>query len=101
MEAGFPSDWVTRRAHLVAPDGAVLDVASGRGCHARWFAARGCRVLALDRDDEALASMSAHEGIDTLTADLETGAPWLLEADRSFDAVIVTNCSMPCVAVCA
>jgi SAM-dependent methyltransferase len=91
MEAGTPSDWVTRWAHLVAPGASVLDVASGRGRHARWFAARGYRVLALDRDDEALASMSAIAGIETLCADLENGAPWPLEADRSFDAVVVTN----------
>jgi SAM-dependent methyltransferase len=91
MEAGIPSDWVTRWAHLIALGGSVLDVASGRGRHARWFAARGFRVLALDRDDEALASMSATEGIETLSADLENGAPWPLAADRSFDAVIVTN----------
>ncbi len=36
-----PSEWVTRWATLAAHGGRVLDVASGGGRHARWFAARG------------------------------------------------------------
>ena len=88
---GTPSGWVTRWAHLVAPGGAVLDVAAGSGRHARWLASLGFSVLAIDRDAEALASMHACAGIDTLTADLENGAPWPLPADRAFDAVVVTN----------
>jgi SAM-dependent methyltransferase len=90
MEAGIPSAWVTRWAHLVAPGAPVLDVASGGGRHARWLAARGHAVLAVDRDADALASMSACEGIETLAADIE-GAPWPLPADRAFAAVVVTN----------
>jgi SAM-dependent methyltransferase len=89
MESAI-SPWVARWAHLVAPGGAVLDVAAGSGRHARWFAARGHAVLAVDRDAEALASMSTIAGIGTLTADLENGAPWPLP-DRTFDAVVVTN----------
>ena len=85
-----PSPWAARWAHLVAPGGAVLDVASGRGRHARWLAALGFRVLAVDRDAEALTSMSACDGIETLTADIEN-APWPISADRTFDAVVVTN----------
>jgi SAM-dependent methyltransferase len=88
---GTPSGWVTRWAHLVAPGGAVLDVAAGSGRHARWLAALGFAVLAIDRDGQALASMRACAGIDTLTADLENGAPWPLPKDRRFDAVVVTN----------
>ncbi|WP_250496875.1 class I SAM-dependent methyltransferase [Caballeronia sp. ATUFL_F1_KS4A] len=90
MESAI-SPWVARWAHLVAPGGAVLDVAAGSGRHARWFAARGFSVLAVDRDADALASMAALEGIETLAADLENGAPWPLSDDRKFDAVVVTN----------
>ncbi|SPB16840.1 type 12 methyltransferase [Caballeronia novacaledonica] len=89
MEAA-PSPWVARWAHLVAPGGAVLDVAAGSGRHARWFAARGFSVLAIDRDADALGSMSAISRIDTLTADIEN-APWPLPGDRTFDAIVVTN----------
>lgn len=88
---GVASAWVARWAHLVAPGGAVLDVAAGGGRHARWFAARGHPVLAVDRDADALASMSAVEGIERLAADLENGAPWPLPNDRTFDVVVVTN----------
>jgi SAM-dependent methyltransferase len=87
---GVASAWVARWAHLVAPGGTVLDLAAGSGRHARWFAARDHSVLAVDRDADALASMLAIDGIDTLTADLESGAPWPLP-DRTFDAVVVTN----------
>jgi len=90
MEAGIPSTWVTRWARLVAAGAPVLDVASGGGRHARWFAARGHAVLAVDRDADALASMSGCEGVETLVADIE-GAPWPLPSDRRFAAVIVTN----------
>ncbi|SAK40386.1 class I SAM-dependent methyltransferase [Caballeronia ptereochthonis] len=87
---GVPSAWVARWAHLVAPGGTVLDVAAGSGRHARWLASLGFRVLALDRDAGALASMHACAGIETLTADIEN-APWPLPSDRTFDAVVVTN----------
>ncbi|WP_179402394.1 class I SAM-dependent methyltransferase [Burkholderia guangdongensis] len=94
-----PSRWVARWAHLVAPGGAVLDVAAGGGRHARWFAARGHPVVALDRDPGALASLRAIPGVDAREADLE-GAPWPLPADAQgvqgvqdarFAAVIVTH----------
>ncbi|TKC82626.1 class I SAM-dependent methyltransferase [Trinickia terrae] len=86
-----PSRWVRRWAHLVAAGGAVLDVAAGGGRHARWFAARGHRVTALDRDAAALAAMTGVAGIETIAADLEDGSPWPLPPDSGFAAVVVTN----------
>jgi len=88
-----PSRWVRRWAHLVAPGGAVLDVASGAGRHARFFAGRGHPVLALDRDASALATMRGVSGIETLECDLE-GGPWPFTGERAparFAAVVVTN----------
>ena len=85
-----PSAWVTQWAHLVEAGGTVLDVAAGSGRHARWFASRGHAVLAVDRDEEALRSMTGATRISTLAADLENAA-WPLKADERFAAVVVTN----------
>lgn len=87
---GEPSRWVRRWTHLVAAGGAVLDVASGAGRHARWFAGHGHPVTALDRDAAALAAMHDEPLITTLAADLE-GAPWPLPGEAKFAAVVVTN----------
>jgi len=87
---GEPSRWIKRWAHLVEAGGAVLDVASGAGRHARFFASRGFRVTAIDRDADALATMRDMAGITTLAADIENG-PWPLAADARFAAVVVTN----------
>ncbi len=84
-----PSAWVARFAPLVAPGGRVLDLACGYGRHARYFAARGRRVLAVDRDAGALATLAGVERVETLRADLEGGA-WPLSAQR-FDAIVVVN----------
>jgi SAM-dependent methyltransferase len=90
-EALEPSRWVKRWSHLVAAGGTVLDVAAGSGRHSRWFAARGHRVTALDRDAAALAAMAGVAGVETVTADLEDGSRWPLPADSRFAAVVVTN----------
>jgi SAM-dependent methyltransferase len=87
---GEPSRWVRHWTHLVTPGGVVLDVASGAGRHARWFAAHGHPVTALDRDAAALATMRDEPRITTCAADLE-GAPWPLSDDTKFAAVVVTN----------
>src|SRR5205823_7823451 len=84
-----PSRWVARFAPLVARGGRVLDVASGRGRHARFFAARGCRVVAVDRDASALVALEHSAGIHPLVADLESTA-WPAQLG-SFDAIIVTH----------
>jgi len=82
-----PSPWITRWAHLIAPAGAVLDVAAGSGRHTAWLAAQGHAVTAIDRDATALAPLAAMAEV--IVADIE-GAPWPL-ADRRFDAVVVAN----------
>ncbi|MBP0593149.1 SAM-dependent methyltransferase [Paraburkholderia sp. LEh10] len=87
---GEPSRWVKHWAHLVAPGGAVLDVASGAGRHARFFASRGHPVMAIDRDAAALASMDGIAGIATLAADIEN-SPWPLSTEQRFAAIVVTN----------
>jgi SAM-dependent methyltransferase len=84
-----PSPWIARFASLVPRGARVLDVASGSGRHARFFASREAKVLAVDRDAGALGQLSNAAGIDTLVADLEQGA-WPL-AGRTFDAIVVTN----------
>lgn len=84
-----PSPWICRHAVLVAPAAPVLDLACGRGRHARWFAARGHPVVAVDRDGAALAGLRAAPGVEVLQADLED-APWPLEG-RRFGAVVVAN----------
>lgn len=87
---GAPSRWVCHWAHLVAAGGAVLDVASGAGRHARFFASLGHPVTAVDRDAAALDTLRDEPLITPLAADLE-GAPWPLPGEAKFAAVIVTN----------
>ncbi len=68
----------------------MLDVACGRGRHARWLEARGHRVTGVDRDADALAGSGASE---TVLHDLEAapvGIGWPL-GERRFAAVVVTN----------
>ncbi|WCM18406.1 class I SAM-dependent methyltransferase [Paraburkholderia bryophila] len=87
---GEPSRWVRHWAHLVAAGGAVLDVASGAGRHARFFASLGHPVTAVDRDAAALDTLRDAPLITPLAADLE-GAAWPLPGDAKFAAVVVTN----------
>jgi len=84
-----PSAWVVRFAPLVRPGGSVLDLASGGGRHARFFAARGHPVEAVDRDARTSAALAGLAGATTTCADLEAG-PWPFPG-RRFDAVVVTN----------
>jgi SAM-dependent methyltransferase len=67
----------------------VLDVASGRGRHARWLAARGHRVDAVDRDAEALASLADVPGVTAFCADIENSA-WPY-AKAAYQGVVVAN----------
>ena len=82
-----PSPWLQRWAHLLPATARVLDVACGRGRHARWLAARGHVVTAVDRDAAAIAAL---DGIaEARQADNESGPwPW---PGRQWDLVLVTN----------
>ena len=84
---GTPLPWIVQWAGVVPPDAAVLDLAAGRGRHALFFAERGHKVVAVDRD---IGRLPAHLRIEALAADLEDGSPWPLR-DRRFGAVVVTN----------
>lgn len=84
-----PSAWIERFAHLVPPGARVLDLAAGRGRQARLFASRGARVVAVDRDAEALAASAHVPGIETRVVDLE-GGPWPF-AGETFDAIVVVH----------
>jgi SAM-dependent methyltransferase len=84
-----PSPWIVRFAQLIPVGSRVLDVACGSGRHARFFAARGAHVVAVDRDADAIASLTGEAGIDARVLDLETGT-WPLAGER-FDALVVVN----------
>ena len=87
--ASAPSPWIARFAHLILPGARVLDLAAGSGRHARFLAARGAHVLAVDRDADALATLAGVSGVQTRVCDLEGGA-WPL-AGECFDAILVVN----------
>lgn len=85
------SAWVTRFAPLL-PAGEVMDLACGAGRHSRLLAQLGHPVLAVDRNEEALA-LAAGPGITALQLDLETDDPaasWPFAASR-FAGIVVTN----------
>lgn len=79
-----PSQWVARWAPLVTR-GPVLDVASGAGRHAKFFAERGLEVIATDREAQVLP-----RAIRFVRADLEDGSPWPFAGQR-FGGIVVTN----------
>jgi SAM-dependent methyltransferase len=84
------SQWVRRFLPLIKAGGAVLDLACGSGRHSLLFAERGYRVIAVDRDADALARIEAGSpGIETRVADLE-GEPWPFRG-RLFDGIVTTN----------
>ena len=88
-ELEMPSAWVVRWADRIAPGGRVLDVASGTGRHARWFAARGHGVDAVDRDAQALSTLRNVIGVRTVCADIENGE-WPCERG-CYAGVVVAN----------
>lgn len=87
-----PSAWVQRWSHLVPQGGTVLDVACGRGRHARWFYERNHPLALVDRAQDAIdfiANQLPAAAFEAVVADIE-GGPWPF-AGRQFGAVVVTN----------
>jgi len=82
-----PSLWIQKWAHLIAPQGTVLDVACGAGRHMQFLAQHGHAVTGVDRSPEAIEA--ARPWGHALQADIENG-PWPF-ADLTFDAVVVTH----------
>lgn len=85
----LPSPWIVQHAGIFCAGALVVDLACGSGRHARWLAARGHPVLALDRDAASLAALEAVPGIRTRCVDLESGA-WPLAGER-YPAIVVTR----------
>jgi len=84
-----PASWFVRHAALVQAGSTLLDVAAGRGRHARFFSARGVAVTAVDRDRDALAALRGVAGVTIEVRDLEANA-WPYPPE-SFDGVLVSN----------
>lgn len=79
----LPSPWVVRWAPLIVR-GPVLDVASGAGRHAVFFAERGLEVVAVDREARQIPHVRF------VKANLEDGSPWPF-ANQRFAGIVVTN----------
>ncbi|HEU4698377.1 MAG TPA: methyltransferase domain-containing protein [Gemmatimonadales bacterium] len=103
VHAARPSSWFVRHVPLVRAGHRVLDLACGDGRHALAAAARGARVLAVDRDPAQLAAGRAAAEARGLADDaiewrlLDLTAPWpdAWRAEgrggRGFDVVLVFN----------
>jgi SAM-dependent methyltransferase len=83
------SDWIARFAPLAREGAPVLDLACGRGRHARLFLERGHPVTAVDIDVSGLADLHDCPRLTLVQADLEH-APWPLPG-RRFGVVVVTS----------
>jgi SAM-dependent methyltransferase len=85
--------WIEKHAPLLHAGGTLLDVACGYGRHARFFAARGHIVTAVDRDADAIASLQNVANIHAEQRDLEGDgsiAAWPYPK-HVFDAIVVCN----------
>jgi len=85
-----PSFWVIRHAGLIRAGGRVLDIAAGAGRHARFLAARGHPVVAVDRDISRIRDLGDHRLVEVVATDLEDGGPRPFDR-QAFDAIVVTN----------
>ena len=90
-----PSPFLHATAHMI-PKGKVLDVAAGEGRHALYLASQGYEVIGLDRDENALATLTRtaqdhrFSNLSTWTVDLEKhpeSPPSL--GDQEYDGILV------------
>lgn len=86
------SSWVRANLDLLPPGGSALDVACGAGRDARFLAASGWRVRAVDRDAVKIASLAetaATLGLDLRAEvlDLETALVDL--GDAAYELIVV------------
>jgi len=90
-----PSPFLHATAHMI-PKGKVLDVAAGEGRHALYLASQGYEVIGLDRNEQALATLTRTardhrlSNISTRTVDLEKHpeTPPSL-GNREYDGILV------------
>lgn len=90
-----PSPFLHAVGHMI-PKGKVLDVAAGEGRHALYLASQGYEVIGLDRNEQALATLtrkaSEHHlpNLSTRNMDLEkdpTASPSL--GNQEYDGILV------------
>ncbi|MCB5184303.1 methyltransferase domain-containing protein [Methylobacillus gramineus] len=82
-----PSHWVIQHSAHIKPEGKILDLAAGSGRNARWLAAQGFLVEAVDRDNAALQTMQGLRNINLTHLDMENGE-WVY-GNSQFDAIVV------------
>lgn len=90
-----PARFLVEQLHRL-PKGRVLDVAAGNGRHALFLASHGYQVDAIDRDDAALARLSADaqscnvSAVATRQVDLEQPPPYEPSLGKdAYDVIIV------------
>ena len=90
-----PATFLVQQLHRL-PKGKVLDVASGDGRHALFLASLGYQVEAVDRDEQALAQLSAGAqarhltGISSRVLDLEQPSPQEPNlGHEAYDAILI------------
>lgn len=89
-----PSDWLVEHAAILPSHGLALDVACGRGRHARWLAGRGLHVHAVDLNADAVRELHAAARAQQLpiqaeVMDLET--PGVALAPGRYDVVVCVH----------
>ena len=87
------SPWVRRHAGRITPASDVLDLACGKGRHARYLAECGHRVTAIDSDLSAVSDLAGDDRFELVAHDLEH-SPWPFTG-RQFDGIVVANYRYP------